>query len=959
MALAHPRSRLEIRLLGEPRFYVDGALHRTAIPAKAILLLCVLALKADQPVDRTKLAYTLWPDDAEDEAKAKLRRHLHLLGRAIGTSEERPQIVATNTTLTWKRDGPCSVDVVDFESLIASGDREGASALYTGDLLPNFYEDWLEAPRRRLRDVQLQNLLALAEQYSQRDDAAKTLDYGRRALRIDPWREDAIRYVVQARTRLGDRSGAMQEYTQFVTRLREEFGAEPLAETQQAFEALKTAEPASTNLPLETTTFIGRKAQLQMLKALLQSSRMVTVTGPGGVGKSRTAVHCARELLSSFRDGIWLIQAGAMSSEDELIHTIAAVMHFHEPPHAPNIEALTQRLRVKHALLLFDNVEGFLDVCARVCAALLSSCEHLAILATSREPLAVTGEAIIRLAPFDEDDEAVRLFCDRARSADAGFAAEAQDGSAVVEICRRLDRLPLALELAAARVAAISPQEILERLHDRFALLKRARVPEVRHHQTLHATIAWSHDLLSTDEKTLLRRMAIFPGAFKLTAIEDICSDETLMRSSVLDTLSRLVDKSLVTAVLARDGRRYRFLDSIREFALGQLYASADAERLRDRYLQYYKTTAQHAAKDLDGPAQHEWLQLLQEEVDNIRAALRFGEIDRPHAADGLDIACALHQFWLIRGYFAEGRRWIECSLELAGDDVPAGIRADALSAAALLAFFSSDGAAAQDLEQRALRLRHEMGDAAGVARSVHSLGYYSFDVGNYDRARGFFSEALAAARGIGDEALAAKSLDNVGLCAIALNDFDAARPSLEESLALYRQREDAYGTAWVLSHLAWLAERTRDYDAALQLHDECLGIRERLGDRNGIAGSCLAMARCFEARGERERAQSARWRSIAIWREVGYTSPLTEVFENYGYAEAARGDPHRAAVLLGAAAHLRGLLSKELPSYERGERDCALAQIESAIGRDALSASLQEGAAMSLDRLVAFALGD
>ncbi len=637
----------------------------------------------------------------------------------------------------------------------------------------------------RLREQQLSNLLALAERSVRNGEPAKALEFARHALRIDPWREDAIRSVVLTRTQLGDRSGAMQEYAQFADRLREEFGAEPLAQTRQAFEAAKVTEPAKTNLPLETTSFVGRKVQLAALTEQMRTARLLTLTGPGGVGKSRTAVHCARELHASHPDGTWLIEMGAQTDEAGLLHAIAATMNLDDLPQPADLRSLTTRLRDRQALLLLDNAEALLDSCARVCTAILNSCKDVKLLATSREPLAIAGETILRLAPFDDNAEAVELFCDRAKAADASFEQTAQNTAVISEICTRLDRLPLATELAAARVATLAPAEILERLDDRFALLKGARAPAVHHHQTMRATIDWSHDLLSAEEKTLFARLAIFTGSFTLSAVEAVCADDSLRAESMLDILSRLIDKSLVTAGSSAQTRRYRFLDSIREYALAKLAQSEDAASLRDRYLAYYSSLATQGAKELSGSAQQSFLRLLQDELDNLRGAMQIGKLDTSQAVIALEIACELQQFWLVRGYFGEGRRWIQDALEAAGPSVQSPLRAKALSAAAILASFSDDRNAALQFEQQALALRREAGDEAGIARSVHSLGFYAFSVGDYANAQDFFNDALERARRIQDEPLVAKALDNLGLCAVALGNLDRAQAALEESLAL------------------------------------------------------------------------------------------------------------------------------------------------------------------------------
>jgi predicted ATPase/DNA-binding SARP family transcriptional activator len=960
MALARPRSRLfDIRLLGEPQFYADGELQRIAIPPKALLLLCVLCLKAGQPVDRTKLAYTLWPDDAEDEAKGKLRRHLHLLGRALASPDDQSQITATNTTLSWTPSGTCTVDVVEFDRLSRSGeDLQLAVALYHGDLLPNFYEEWLEAPRRRLREQQLNNLLTLADRAMRAEDPAGALEHARAALRIDPWREDAIRHVVLARTHLGDRSGAMQEYAQFVTRLREEFGAEPLAETKNAFEAAKSAEPVATNLPLETTSFVGRGPQLNALNVLLTGSRMVTVTGPGGVGKSRTVIRCARELLSAYSDGVWLIEAGTHSSEEQLLHAIAQTLRIDDSRQGVTLRTLTQRLRDKQTLLVFDNVESFVDPCAKVCESILTSCPNVRILASSREPLAVTGERIMRLAPFEDDADAIALFYDRAHAADASLEDTPQNRRTVTEICRRVDRLPLATELAAARVSTLSLEEILERLHDRFTVLKRPRAPAVRHHQTLRATIGWSHDLLAPEEKVLFRRVAIFPAAFTLAAAEAICIGEHLTHGNVLDALSRLVDKSLVTVSQNTPTRRYRFLDSIREFALCELYSSADVDALRERYLAYYAALAERSAKELSGAHQHVTLQMLEDEIDNVRAALQLGQLDARYATSSLDIACELQQFWLVRGYFAEGRSWFEHTLRAAENSISLDVRARALSSLAMFACFSDDLAAAERFERESLALRTAAGDALGISESLHVLGGIAFDKGDLQAAQALWQECLLRSQATANAKQIAKTLDNLGFVHSELGDYGKADACLQQSLQAYRDLEDTYGLAWVIGHQARLAERMGKYEEAADLHLESQKLREQVGDQHGIANSLHYLSACYYALGRIDEAREAASRSIRIWHELHYKIWLADAFENMARIESARERFGHAATLLGAAAHLREITSKPLPDYQRDCHDATLTAVIESLGQPQAEEKQRIGGGLSLDEMVRLALG-
>jgi non-specific serine/threonine protein kinase len=512
------------------------------------------------------------------------------------------------------------------------------------------------------------------------------------------------------------------------------------------------------------------------------------------------------------------------------------------------------------------------------------------------------------------------------------------------------------MELAAARVPTLPPEKILERLDDRFTLLRRARAPEVRHHQTLHATIAWSYEFLSEDEKTLFRRLAIFPAAFTLAAVEDICGGGTLSRAVLLDLLSRLVDKSLVTAMLAADGRRFRFLDSIREFALGQLYESAEVEELADRYVAFYAALAAQSIDALGGAQQQSHLQMLFEELDNIRAALQFGQIHPRHATMSLEMACDLQDFWLMRNLFSEGRHRIQMALEMVRDITPA-LRARALSGMALLACLSDDPETALAIEEEALKIRRDLGDERGIAQSLHDLANYACEAGDFRKAHMLFDEAMERAQNVDDEALVAKALDNIGFTSVALGDFAGARAALDESLRLYEARHDAYGTAWVLGHIGWLAERMGEYQKGADFQRRSIKLRESIGDTHGIALSELSLAQCLDELGDRRGALESRKRSLRIWRDLGKTAWIVRALESFACAEAISGDGKRAATLLAAVEHLRTLRNRSIPVFENEYRVAAFAQLDHSVSPEDREAAKHRGLEMTLEDAVGFAL--
>jgi tetratricopeptide (TPR) repeat protein len=425
-----------------------------------------------------------------------------------------------------------------------------------------------------------------------------------------------------------------------------------------------------------------------------------------------------------------------------------------------------------------------------------------------------------------------------------------------------------------------------------------------------------------------------------------------------MDVLSRLVDKSLVTVVLAHDGRRYGFLDSIREFALSELYDSSDAEPLRDRYVAYYDALADRAPSDLAGAKQQEFLQRLQEELDNLRAAMQFGQIDARHAVKSLEIACNLEQFWLIRGYFAEGRRWLQQTLSAASPHIPPSKRAAALSAIAKFACFSDDLASAESHEREALQLRQVDNDHEGIAESLHTLGGIAFEKGDLQLARRFWQDSLDGFRTIGNDGQVAKSLDNLGLVLTELQYFDEARERLDESFALYAARRDAYGMAWVLSHRAWLAENLQHYDKAIDLHTESLALRKQLEDRHGTALALHSLARCHIASGDVAAATDAEAQSIRIWNELGYKTWLGEAFENLAHVKAKAGELECAAILLGAAENLRTLTMKPLQQSSRKPHQEALATIRERLGDDRTRSLRDAGSRATFEDAVAIALG-
>jgi len=623
-----------------------------------------------------------------------------------------------------------------------------------------------------------------------------------------------------------------------------------------------------TNLPLRRSSLIGRDGDLAAVGALLlrAEGRLLTLTGAGGCGKTRLALEVGRSLLPRFPDGVWLVELGVLADPALVLHAIASPLAVRHRPDRPLLDVLLAYLQPRRLLLVLDNCEHLVETCAVLAEQLLAACPALFLLATSREPLRIDGEHVWRIPSLAYPDPrrlpdlegleaipAVRLFTERARAAEASFSLNARTAPLVAQVCARLDGIPLALELAAARVRTLPLDQIVAHLDDAFRLLIGGSRTAPSRHQALEAALDWSHHLLAVPEQTLLRRLAVFAGGFDLDAAEHVCAGDTIRHSDVLHLLTRLVDKSLALLEERAGAARYRLLEPIRQYASERLRQGGDADATGARHAAYYLALAEEAEPRLRGPEQEAWLERLERDHDNLRAALGWSELHHDWATV-LRLSGAVHRFWFVRGYLGEGRRWLEPALE-AGVDVPTAARARGLLAASFLAWLRGENERTLALAREGEALQTAIGAAWGAVLCRHYQAYGYTGLGDLDTARALEEQALDDFRRLGDDWGAALSLDHLAHLAQIRREHTVARRLIEESAALFLAVGDTHAHFGELVTLALVALGEGDLEGAARHAATGLALLRGQGDYVHVPLCLLVMGEAARARGEAERA--------------------------------------------------------------------------------------------------------
>lgn len=944
-----PLSTYSVRVRQQPPLRVETLGHfavwrgeepvRTAAweRQKAGMLFGILLSRPNHMLRREQIIELLWPDVRGTAGERRLRDTARQLRRFLDVAGiENSHLRAVNDQLLLVPTQDADVhtawlDAERFEQLALAAEQSSdvgacrrALAHYGGEYLAAWiYEDWATERRDALQDrylAVLRRCATLAQEQGIPDEAEQCL---RRILVIDPCDEAAACALMTLLRSLGRFVDGIRVYTMLETALRKELDTEPDPETRRVrdrlAEALRTP-PASavlperpatklrTNVPTAISRFVGRAREQAAVSQLLQASRLVTLTGIGGVGKTRLAIAVGLSVIDSYQDGMWLADLAALpvqadSARTLVCQTIARVLGVQAAASQPLEQTIQEFLSSRRLLLILDNCEHLILPCSELSRSLLEGCPQLTILTTSREAFGLAEEITWAVPPLSLPEagragpdelarsEAVQLFVIRAQAKQVEFALTTRNARAVAAVCSKLDGIPLALELAAARLSFLSIDQIASRLDDRFGLLSGGGRGVLPRQQTLRAALDWSYALLDEPERVLLRRLSVFAGGCELEAIEVICTGEGVEATIVLDILGALVNKSLVLAENHEGSTRYRLLDTVRQYGRVHLAAWGEEEALSDRHLSWYLVLVERAESELRGAKQAYWLQRLEADHDNIRAALEWA-IQRPATGDrGLRLAGAIWQFWYMRNYQIEGRDWLERVLaaDVSGD---AELKAKALNGAGCLAYIQWEMPQAVALLEESLHQARDAGNNRAIARALTNLASIAGDQARYHDALPLLEESVTIFRELGDEANTATALLNTGETLLRLEDTERSAIYVEESLRISRKHGYTLGTAIALSSLASVKRMQGDLEQAAKMADESLELARQIDSHRYIASSLVVRSAIARDQGDTERALAYYREALFLASQIKDEEKIRASIEGVAAAAASATEP-------------------------------------------------------------------
>lgn len=1000
--------QIRLFLLGPLRIERDG--KPVSIRRRKAQLLLAYLTQDRAPHSREKIAALFWGDSTDAQARLSLRVTLAALRQALHPD----LIVADGATIELHPEMQLWVDTAELErvahriqqlpvhgeSLAVADALHALESLYRGEFLAGEYEDWILSERERYRSLYVELLLHLTGLFRSAGDYTRAVATAQKVLAQDRANEHAHQHLIVCYATLGDRTSALEQYEIATRALRNDLGVEPSAETRLLVERISqqpvSASPAArfTNLPQPLTSFVGRENELEQLQAILlpaptwsgglstQSSVLVTLLGPGGSGKTRLAIELGRILVDEYTDGVWWVELAYLGGDSLVAQALAKTIGVREEPDATIEQSLADVLSKRSSLIILDNCEHLLHECARLVQVLAPTCPNIRWLATSRTPLSIAGEQVYRVpklavpAPDPAiqpaaltliEYPAVRLFIERAGDSPASFTLTDQNAVFVAQICRRLDGIPLALEIAAARLQEMPAQELAAHLDERFEWLSGAGTDAPGRHQTLRALFDWSFELLTPPERAMFRRLAVFRGGVDLqgavsVAYGDIDAnlslDElgTTPSAIVLQLLTQLADKSLLSRQHALQGIRYEMLETIREYAHDKLSELGEEDVIRKRHLAHFDALVSMASDKLFGPDQVRWLDQLEREHPNLRAALQFAAISKARETH-VRMTANLGTFWQLRNYWSEGREWLRQAVELAGDGAPSTPLAKAYGTLGVLAWLQGDYVRALARHRKALELYRRIEEPWGIANALNNVALQLQALGAYAEARLLYYEALALARELEHPRLVLRVLNNLCSTAYLQGELETAEAFSQEALAQARALGDKYALAIALINCAQVTIARNSLEEALTFADEALTVARELGNQEFIAEAVRHKAMAYLKHGDVEQARVHFRDSLQIAFGLGAKRQITWSLEGLALVAAADAQWVHAVRHLAAASALRKRIAIPRDAAERAEQDALRERLSAELGTERFDQEWQVGEHLDLETAVEAAL--
>ena len=1022
---------LALHLLGPPLIQLNNK-PINFDRRKAIALVAYLATNdighIRRNYSRELLSDLFWPEYDQARAFAYLRRTLWEVNQTIG----QQWLNSDKGTISLSPDADFWLDVVHFQDLLQKARQKSDAALriallvdtvklYRNHFLTGFslkdspdFNQWAYAQSETLRDDLGSVLNMLIQDHCDLGQPESAIPHARRLISLDPLNETAHRQLMDVYLQAGQHPAALQQYQTCEKVLRKELGIDPQPETRALYKKIRKGEVKSTqpvgqkitvtpphNLPLQLTTFIGREKERDEIIGLLEKNRLVTLTGVGGIGKTRLSLQVGENILNYFSDGVWIVALDSLTDPTLLSHTIASVFDIREGSNQDILKRLMNALYAKSTLLILDNCEHLLPNCAHLSEALLKNCPHLKILATSREILGAAGEVNYTVPslsiPKDQHDvtenllsvyESIRLFQERAAMTLPSFTLTIEEALAVTNICRRLDGIPLAVELAAARVDILQVDEILEQLNHCFDLLISNTRTAIPRHQTMRASMDWSWGLLTETEQTFMKQLSVFAGGWTLDSAKAVCDGD------VLNLTSALVKKSLIV-VNQEAGRetRYRFHEIVRQYAHEKLSETGTEQDIHNRHLGYFLNFSEQAETTLKGPAQVEWTNRLEDESDNFRVALDWAI--RNDVEAGSYLSARLHNF-KVNFDFRESARWLveflqspESSayptarakalyaygdililtqqFDLARASVEEGLaldrstrnkygEVDGLILLALIMVNLGDFEKEQQLRRQALRLARSLADQWRTALALAWLGLTNR---NYQQDRGYLQESIDMFRSMGDLNNLTRFLGHLGRNEMLNGDFESAQVRLEEAISLIREMNRKSISFSVWRAYGQMALLHGNYGRAYTAMQEALQYADKTGERMAVLWFSADLGYVTLKQGNTIETRGHFTKCLKEFLNDQVEIGIVFAIEGMTGLYIILNKPERAARLIGWADSMRKKLNDIRPPLEQAAIDQNIAACLIKMGEVIFSDAYDEGEKLTLEEAVAYALED